>query len=111
MTAGSNEHGNDFHVDRLHKSYVKPGLTPQNESGSRIISVARFDKLEVRLIEFVDRNGRDSSDLWVELYRHDTQSSIDSCRCRDFEEVQNFGEDLISQARLSFKSSEHVASR
>ena len=62
MTA-SNEHSNGFHTNELYKSYVKPGLTPQNESGSRIISVARFDKLEVRLIEFVDRNGRDSSDL------------------------------------------------
>jgi hypothetical protein len=50
-------------------------------------------------------------DLWVELYRHDTQSSIDSCRCRDFEEVQNFGGDLIAQARLLFKSSEHVTRR
>ena len=98
MTA-SNKHGSGLHTDRLYKSYGKLGPTPQNESGSRIISVARFDIFEVRLIEFADRNRRDSLDLWIELYCHDTQSSIDSCRCRDFEEVQNFGEDLITQAK------------
>ena len=103
MTAVSNEHDVGFHMDRLYKSYVNL-RTPQNEDGSRTMPVARFDTFEVRLIEFADCNRRDSLDLWIELYRHDTQSSIDSCRCRDLEEAQNFGEYLISEARVLFES-------
>jgi hypothetical protein len=90
---------NKLHMDRLYKSYIGLGLAPQNESGSRTIPVAHFGTFEVRLIEFADRNRRDSLDLWIELYRHDTQSSIDSCRCMDLDEAEDLGEYLISQAR------------
>jgi hypothetical protein len=92
-------HENTLHMDRLYKSYVGLGLTPRNESGSRTISVAHFGTFEVRLIEFVDCNRQGSSDLWIELYRHDTQSSLDSCLCRDLDEAENLGEHLISQAK------------
>jgi hypothetical protein len=47
----------------------------------------------------VDCNHHGSSDLWIELYRCDTQSSIDSCLCRDLDEAENLGEYFISQAR------------
>lgn len=92
-------HENTLHLDRLYKSYMGLGLTPRNESGSPTISLAHFGTFEVRLIEFVDCNRQSSSDLWIELYRHDTQSSIDSCLCRDLGELENLGEYLISQAR------------
>jgi|SRR5215469_362728 len=101
MTVVSIEHENRLHVDRLYKSYVGLRLTPQNESGWRTIPIAQFDTVEVRLIEIVDRNRRHTSDLWIELYHHDTQSSIDSCRCRDLDEAQNLGEYLISEARIT----------
>jgi hypothetical protein len=108
MTAVSNYHGVGFNMDRLYNSYVDLGLTPPNEGGSRTMPVVRFDTFEVRLIEFADRNRRDSLDLWLELYRHDTQSSIDSCRCRDLKEAKNFGEYLISEARVLFESKQDV---
>ena len=90
---------NTLHMDRLYKLYVGLCLTPRSESGSRTISVAHFGTFEVRLIEFVNCNRHGSSDLWIELSRPDTQSSVDSCLCRDLDEVENLGEYLISQAR------------
>ncbi len=90
---------NRFHMDRLYRSYIGLGLAPQNEGGSQTIPVAHFGTFEVRLIEFSDPRRRDSSELWIELYRHDTQSSIDSCRCMDLDEAESLGECLISQAR------------
>jgi len=99
MTAVSIGYENSLHMDRLYKSYVSLGLTPQNESGLRTIPVAHFGPFEVRLIEFADGNQQDSLDLWIELYRHDTQSSIDSCLCRDLDEAKNLGEHFLSQAR------------
>jgi hypothetical protein len=97
-------HENTLHMDRLYKSYVGLGLTPRNESGSRIMSVARFGTFEVRLIEFVDCNRQGSWDLWIELYRHDTQSSLDSCLCDDLDEVESLGEHLLSQARELYET-------
>jgi hypothetical protein len=93
-----------LHMDRLYKSYVGLGLTPRNERGSRTISVARFGTFEVRLIEFADCNRQGSSDLWIELYRHDTQSSLDGCLCQDLDDVRNLGEYLISQAQELYKT-------
>jgi hypothetical protein len=99
MTPVSIGHANRLPIDRLYKSYVCLGLAPQNESGSRTMPVAHIGAFEVRLIEFADGNRRGSLDLWIELYRHDTQSSIDSCLCRDLDEVETVGECFISQAR------------
>jgi hypothetical protein len=98
------KHENIFPTDRLYKSYVGLGLRPPSESGSRTILVAHFGTFEVRFIEFSDCDRRGSSDLWVELYRHDTQSSLDSCLCRDFDEVENLGEYLIAQARKLYET-------
>jgi hypothetical protein len=97
-------HEHALHTNRLYKSYVGLGLTPRNESGSRTISVARFRVFEVRIIELVDCSPHGSSDLWIELYRHDTQASLDGCLCRDFNEVENLGEDLISQAKELYET-------
>jgi len=99
-------HENTLQLDRLYKLYVGLCLTPRSESGSRTISVTHFGTFEVRLIEFVNCNRHGSSDLWIELYRHDTQSSVDSCLCRDLDEVENLGEDLISQARELYETNE-----
>lgn len=93
-----------LHMDRLYKLYVGLCLTPRSESGSHTISVAHFGIFEVRSIEFVNCNRHGSSGLWIELYRHDTQSSVDSCLCRDLDEVENLGEDLISQARELYET-------
>jgi len=95
---------NRLHVDRLYRSYIGLGLAPQNASGSQTIPFAHFGAFEVRLIEFIDPGRQDGLDLWIELYRHDTQSSIDSCRCADLDEAESLGEYLICQARTLYES-------
>jgi hypothetical protein len=87
-----------LHMDRLYKSYISLKLTPKSESGSRTIPIARFGAFEVRLVEFADSDRLDSLDLWMELYHYDTQSSIDSCLCRDLDDAENLGGYFISQA-------------
>jgi hypothetical protein len=85
-------------MDRLYRSYISLKLTPNSESGSRTIPIARFGAFEVRLVEFADSDRLDSLDLWMELYHYDTQSSIDSCLCRDLDDAENLGGYFISQA-------------
>jgi hypothetical protein len=86
-------------MDRLYKSYISLKLVPKSESGSWTIPIARFGAFEVRLVEFADSDQRDNLDLWIELYRCDTQSSIDSCLCRDLDEVEDLRAYFISQAK------------
>jgi hypothetical protein len=90
---------NRLHMDRLYKSYISLNLTPKSESGSRTLPIAHFGAFEVRLVEFEAGDERDSLDLWIELYRYDSQSSVDSCLCRDLDEAEVIGEYFISQAR------------
>jgi hypothetical protein len=91
-------------MDRLYESYISLKLTPISESGSRTIPIAHFGSFEVRLVEFAGGDRRCSSDLWIELYRYDTQSSIGSCPCRDLDEVENLVEYLVSRARELYES-------
>jgi len=109
ITRMSVGHENTHHMDRLYKSYVGLGLTPRNESGSRTISVTHFGTFEVRLIEFANCNRLGSPHLWIELYCGDTQSSLDSCLCRDLDEVESLGEHLLSQARELYETGDNLS--
>jgi hypothetical protein len=104
MTTVSTSDVNKLRMDQLYKSYMTLGLTPHSENGLRAIPVAHFGAFEVRLIEFADRTQPERLDLWIELYRQDTQTSIDSCRCQDLDEAENLGQYLISQARELYES-------
>jgi hypothetical protein len=90
-------------MDQLYKSYLALKLA-QNDNGSRAIPVTNFGTFEVRLIEFANHTQPESLDLWIELYRRDTQSSIDSCRCQDLDEAEKLGQYFISQARELYES-------
>ncbi|MGB8633286.1 MAG: hypothetical protein WCD69_28585 [Xanthobacteraceae bacterium] len=84
---------------RIYRSYIGLKLAPLSESGARMVPIAHFGAFEVRLVEFAESDQQDSLVLWIELYRYDTQSSIDSCLCRDLDEAENLGDYFISQAR------------
>lgn len=90
---------NIFLMNRLYGAYVNLMLARKNEGGVRMISLARFDAFEVRLIEAVERPEAGELDFWIELYCHNTQSSLDSCRCRDLDEAEPLAEHLIAEAR------------
>ena len=84
---------------RLCQAYVGLVLAPTAEDGSRTTSVARFGAFEVRMIERADQRVRDAADFWIELYRHDTRSSLDSFLCQDLDDGESIVEQLIWCAR------------
>ena len=86
--------------ESTYKSYISLKLTPKSEGGWQTIPIARFGAFEVRLVEFADSDQRDNLVLWIELYRYDTQSSIDSCLCRDLDEVEDLGAYLFLKRRI-----------
>jgi hypothetical protein len=86
-------------MNRLYGAYVGLLNAPLNAQGWRAVSLDRFGAFEVRLIEFADGGAPADTDIWIELYRHDTQASLDSCRCQDLDEAEAFAALLLAHAR------------
>lgn len=97
-------------VSPLHRAYVALFLAPKGKDGTRTISLARYGVFEVRLIELPDCHSSDASLSWLELYRHDTNTSVDSYRCDELDEAETAVEHLVSSARgLNASESERCA--
>ena len=86
-------------MSKLYKAYLALAIATQKEDGSRATSIRRFGPFEVRLVEFVTAQKADDADLWIELYSHESQSSLDSCLCSDLDEAEPLLEQLICSAR------------
>ena len=91
---------NKYLEQRLARAYVLLLVLPEDEDGLRTVSLDRYGHYDVRLVEFAHDNPvtADKS-LWVELYAHDCQAVLDSCRPDEFEDAVIATEELISQAR------------
>ncbi len=86
-------------VSCLQQAYVALMLAPESKDGSRTVPLARYGIFEVRLIEFTHRAALDAFAIWIELYRRDTRSSLDSCRCEDLDDAEAAAAYLVSSAR------------
>ena len=84
---------------RLIQAYLKLFLAVQIEDGVKTVSLARFGSYEVRVIELSRDASASIFPVWLELYEHNTVSTLDSCGCSDLEEAVTAAEDLMSQAR------------
>ncbi len=88
-----------FTERRLIQAYLKLFLVAEGDDGARIVSLARFGSYEVRVIELSRDASASIFPVWLELYEHNTVSTLDSCGCSDLEEAVTAAEDLMSQAR------------
>jgi hypothetical protein len=86
-------------VGRLYQAYVALMLAPEGKDGSRTVSLVRYGSFEVRLTEFSNRRTVDASAFWIELYRHDTRSSLDGCHFEDLLDAETVVEQFMSRAR------------
>jgi hypothetical protein len=81
------------------EAYLKLVRVAWNEGGSRATPLAKYGQYEVRLFERMSAGDADCPHLWVELYAHDMQTSIDACGCDDVEAAAIAAEDIMCQAR------------
>ena len=86
-------------MSQLYKAYCNINFATQSADGSRATPIKRIGPVEVRLVEFASSGKEDSQEVWLELYRHDTRSSIDSYLCDVFDEAESVLEYLISCAQ------------
>ena len=99
------ERGRDLHNTvcctlteaRLVRIYLALFLLPWQD-GTRSIRLARFGAYEVRIVEFAQDLTGDDFPLWLELYAHDIQGSLDSCGCDAFEDAVDAADELIERA-------------
>lgn len=95
-------------MSRLHRAYVGLLFAPEGKDGTRTVVLARHGVFEVRLLEFTSRcsvlRDCDPSSFWIELYRRDTRSCIDSRRCGDLDEAESIADQLVSSANALHQS-------
>src|SRR5688572_17827420 len=75
---------------RILRTYVQLAVTPERADGSRSATLARFGALEVRLTECAQPAGTLPAvpPFWLEIYSHDTGSTVDCCGCSEFDEAE-----------------------
>src|SRR5260221_14765456 len=91
----------DVSFSKLHviQAYIKLLCLPDTEPGGRMISLDRIGSYEIRMFE-PSQPGSDNGLLfWIELFDHDSRSSIDSCSCYEIEEAARVCESFILQAQ------------
>jgi hypothetical protein len=84
-------------------AYLSLFVMPAKQDGSKIAALARFGTYEVRLVEFPGDACDETPPLWVELYRYDLCSVIDSFRCDDFDEAVMAAETFILRAKALYE--------
>jgi hypothetical protein len=87
-------------LGRLSKAYVSLALMSERSDGARTSTLDRYGAYEVRLVEFLRIDPIADSLFWLELYCHDTNSSLDSYRCDNLDDAETVANHFISGARL-----------
>ena len=85
---------------RLAHAYALLSHVPEDEHGSRAVSLERCGPRDVRLVEVTrDSSMSAAKSLFLELFDHNSQVSLDSCKCDGIEVAAIAGERMISLAR------------
>jgi hypothetical protein len=84
---------------RVTQAYIALSGIPGGNSAPRTISVVRVGGYEIRMFSSFPARSGDTPLLWMELFDHDAQRSLDSCRVREIDDALSAFDVLVSQAR------------
>ena len=84
---------------RISQAYIQLLGLPQNAQGARMISLERIGTFEILMFDVSPDGAGDAPLFWLELFDHETKSSVDSCSCTEIAQAVTVFEDFVSLAK------------
>jgi hypothetical protein len=84
---------------RLTPGFMRMCIAQPDCDRALTMSLARIGHYDVRLLQLVPETAAEPTPICLELYSHETQCRIDSCRCYDLEAAVKATEEFIARAR------------
>jgi hypothetical protein len=85
---------------RVTQAFIALSSMPGSNSTQRYVTVVRVGEYEIRLFNGAPRCG-DASLVWMELFDHDANRTVDSCSFREIDDAVSAFEEFVSQAKSS----------
>jgi hypothetical protein len=95
----SKTYGNKLSELRITQAYIKLLGLPQNERGARMVLLERIGCHEVLMFDVSPDSATDAPLFWLELFDHETKSSVDSCSCTEIAQAVTAFDDFVSLAK------------
>ena len=83
---------------RLVQARGELAVAPEDEHGSKAVTLARFSAYEVRLVQFRQMSAANAFAFWMELFDHNDGIAANGGGTNDFGEALAFAEELVSEA-------------
>ncbi len=83
---------------RITRAYTKLLSIPETTNGARIVSLLCAGNCEIRIFKPLRADPAEPSLFWMELFDYRSQSTLDSCCCRDVEIAVAAFNDFVEQA-------------
>jgi hypothetical protein len=83
---------------RVTQAFIALSSIPGSSPAPRTISIAMIGKCEIRMFNASSTRPGDAPPLWIELFDHDAQVSLDSYSCREIDDAVAAFEELRTDA-------------
>lgn len=84
---------------RVTQAYIALSGVPGSSPTPRTISVESIGAYEVRMFSGSPARSGDAPLLWMELFDHDAQRSVDSCAFREIDDALSAFDELVARAK------------
>jgi len=85
---------------RVTQAYIALSDIPGSNPTAKSISLETSGAYEIRMLKGSRSHSGDASLFWMELFDHDTKSSLDSCSFYEIDEALNAFDELKSQVNI-----------
>lgn len=84
---------------RVTQAYIALSDIPGSNPTPRTIVVERIGTYEIRMFNGSPTRSGDAPRLWMELFDHDAQGSLDSCSFHEIDDALSVFDELVARAK------------
>jgi len=85
---------------RVTQAYIALSDIPGSNPTPKSISLETVGAYEIRMLKGSPSHSGDAPLFWMELFDHETKSSLDSCSFHEIDEALNAFDELISLVKI-----------